>query len=107
MRQGRQTALQADCARACGLQLQHLHMFVTHMTSTKHTLACRVVACCASLTCAAASTSVLVLPVPGGPNSTKGSLPDVPATMQRTAWACSGLLPTLALHQCLTCMSAR
>lgn len=41
--------------------------------------------------------------IPGGPQMMKGSWPEEPCTMQRTASACSGLLAMLLLTQWVTC----
>ena len=40
-------------------------------------------------TCMMASVTVIVFPVPGGPNTTKGAGRNAPATMRRTARCCS------------------
>lgn len=53
--------------------------------------------------CAAAKTDMCI---PGGPQMMKGSWPEEPCTMQRTALACSGLLAMLMLTQCVTCRQA-
>eukprot|EP00964_Phaeocystis_antarctica_P089433 scaffold57086_cov59-Phaeocystis_antarctica.AAC.2 len=47
--------------------------------------------------CSTASTTVVVLPVPGGPHTRYGALRARPSTMAHTARHCSGLLPTFGL----------
>ena len=47
--------------------------------------------------CSTASTTVVVLPVPGGPHTRYGAARARPSTMAHTARHCSGLLPTFGL----------
>ena len=49
------------------------------------------------LTWTIASTIVIVLPVPGGPNTMNGASPDVPDTICCTADICSSFLPISGL----------